>query len=391
MDIKAAPEKKISRTIVDLQQDKPFFAYLIMKLRITEETGQLPNYAMGGVNARGELLYRKSFVQGLTFSQLSFFLIHEVLHVALSHLTRNRNKDPQIWNIACDIVVNDIACANGYQTIPDSVPCSYDHCIDFQGIKIEDIDKKSAEQIYAELIKGGAKAPKTRMDMHMEGDGDEKLSESEAKELRDKWEEAMVTAATHAQMRGKTTQGMDAILRQLIRPKLCWKALLRKYVTESIIHDYSYSKYNKKNNGDLFPGIVKESIDIVIHVDTSGSIGDDSLQKFLSEIVAISRAHQNVNMNLIVCDCEIQDVYKVNATNKNKILNLKFRGRGGTSHQPVFDHIAKKIPRCKLLVSFTDGYSDINECKKPGYNVIWILKNGKGEQIKYGRKIILED
>ena len=68
-------------------------------------------------------------------------MLQEVLHMALLHVTRRQNRDPHIWNIAADIVVNDLIIRNTPFKLPDGA------IIDN---KYRD---KSVEYIYESLLK----------------------------------------------------------------------------------------------------------------------------------------------------------------------------------------------------------------------------------------------
>ncbi|MHA1855006.1 MAG: VWA-like domain-containing protein, partial [Promethearchaeota archaeon] len=122
---------------------------------------------------------------------------------------------------------------------------------------------------------------------------------------------------------------------------------------------------------------IKENISVVIGIDTSGSIGQEELTEFLSEVVGIARTYNNIKMRLLTHDYEIQDDYEVRNGNIKKIMNLKIHGDGGTSHKCVYDYIKQKKIDCRVLVLFTDGYSDLEEIKSDIKTIIVLCKNAK--------------
>ena len=67
-------------------------------------------------------------------------------------------------------------------------------------------------------------------------------------------------------------------------------------------------------------------------------------------------------------------------------MKLKLHGGGGTSHQPVMEHIKKKHRDCKLAIFFTDGYSDLNEgwdMNKYNFHKMFLIsEGGTPEQLK---------
>ncbi|MBO5760555.1 MAG: hypothetical protein J6S53_03305 [Lentisphaeria bacterium] len=128
-------------------------------------------------------------------------------------------------------------------------------------------------------------------------------------------------------------------------------------------------------------------LEIVVAVDTSGSISEEDFQKIFSDIVNIVQGFPNYKITLIQCDCEIQDVQEFSKDKpfcKNTQITLK--GRGGTNFIPVFEYIKEKKIQPKVLLYYTDGCGAYPE-KKPEYPVIWLLT--KKVSVPWGKKIIL--
>ena len=105
------------------------------------------------------------------------------------------------------------------------------------------------------------------------------------------------------------------------------------------------------------PGYVKEGLDAIVHLDTSGSTAGD-LADFLSEIKSIASIVPNSHVTVIQCDSSIQSVDDISAD----FDKFEAKGFGGTSHSPVVDYINDMEEKPKVFVSFTDGWSDIESC-----------------------------
>jgi predicted metal-dependent peptidase len=132
----------------------------------------------------------------------------------------------------------------------------------------------------------------------------------------------------------------------------------------------TYSRPNKKSicSGFYIPDTLKEKIDVLIAIDTSGSIGQKELTDFLSEIVGMAKGFKDkINMILLTHDTEVQNDYTIENGNIAKIMKLKIEGGGGTSHGPVFDYIKEKHRKTKLAICFTDGFSDFESIKWADY------------------------
>ena len=114
-------------------------------------------------------------------------------------------------------------------------------------------------------------------------------------------------------------------------------------------------------------------LEIVVAVDTSGSISEEDFQKIFSDIVNIVKGFPNYKITLIQCDCAIQDVQEF-STDKplHKNPSLELKGRGGTDFTPVFEYIKRNKIFPKVLLYYTDSIGTYPE-KKPQYPVIWLV------------------
>jgi predicted metal-dependent peptidase len=388
--------ERISRVKIQLQDSHPFWAYLILKMNMQEDVkDSLPIMGVDekgkevragmGVNAKGDMFWRKEFVESLKDDELKFVLAHEVNHLIFAHMLRLGTRDMRLFNIANDIVVNNILVQNGF-TAPKCGIIPYDNKVEIFGYNVIDIDKKTSEQIYDEFpadVKKKVLVNVKGFDNHEYGD---ELSEAEKDAVSERWKDNVIEAATYAKQRGMNPRGLEGVIGKILNPKVNWKTILRRYLVNSMPHDFTFSRPNRKIQDVILPGVVKESIDIVVHIDTSGSISSDDLSAFMGEIIGMALSHNNVNIILIQCDCAIQSVVKVNSRSAGMLRGIQIKGFGGTSHKPVFSYIKENVVGCKLLVSLTDGYSDIKECVKPSYPVLFIINRGV-DTLPFGKVI----
>jgi len=186
---------------------------------------------------------------------------------------------------------------------------------------------------------------------------------------------------------GKMPAGLERMIGTLLEPKINWKALLYRYVTNEIISDCSYSRPHKKSEsiGIYFPHTVKENVEIAVAIDSSGSIDSESINEFISEIVGIGRSFANLNMTLLVCDAKVHDVYEIR--NGFDPKDVKIRGGGGTDFSDVFKFLEENKPYTKLLIFFTDLLGTFP--RSTNIKTLWVVKGGYekapfGEIIKYG-------
>jgi predicted metal-dependent peptidase len=145
------------------------------------------------------------------------------------------------------------------------------------------------------------------------------------------------------------------------------------YIANNIITHNSRPHKKSESIGVYLPHTVKENVEIVTSIDSSGSIGDSEISEFLSEIIGISRSFANLSMTVIVCDAKVHDVYEIR--NGFDPKDIKIRGGGGTSCDPIVKFLEENKPYAKLWIHFTDGLTELNGGNP--FKSLWVIsKNG---------------
>ena len=437
VDLQLNPREKIVRAICDLQKDQPFFAHLSMNMKIKEMPEDHPMKTMA-VDAKGNMFYADEFVAQLTQAQVKGVVTHECLHSALEHCLRTGARDHRISNVAQDVAVNMMIKQSGME-IPEVWKCKTEDgkIVDGKGIpadvardnsvfelhgyapkpikiRIEQVSQKPWESIYSEVLEqikqqqqqqGGGQGQgqgsnQPGFDDHMHGkDGEtgEELSSQEMESEMNRWRGNLANAATYAKNMGKVPAGMDRILKDILKPKVRWKELLLRYIKQhGAPVDWSYHKPSKRSHalGIFLPSVIRESVDVEVLVDTSGSIGGDELTEFLSEVVAIAKSLQHIHMRVTFVDADVHNSYIVENGEIAKILSTSPQGGGGTDLPKGLDFVKKTNPAAMVVCVFTDGYTPFgNASDYRMFDVIWIInKTGISDlkQIPYGIKIKMD-
>jgi len=366
-----------------------------MNLKVVERD-DIPSMA---VDNKGNLFYNSKWVDKLTDGQIKGVLIHEVLHIALEHLIRGMNKEHEIYNIAGDLVINNILVSNNFELPKGLIP--YQNEFEFNPkLIITDLDKKSADEVYNELManeqvkKAVGQKSGCGFDEHIyskDGKGNTD-KDGDLKQTKKKWNRLLSEASVYAKQQGKLPQGMDRHIDTLLNEKINWKSILYKYITRELPYDYTYNRPSKKSRatGIYLPSVLRESIDIVVSIDTSGSISQTELSEFLGEIIGIAKSFNNIAMKLIVCDSDIKEVYDIRNGSIATIQNLKIKGGGGTSHKPIYDYISENLPNTKFVINFTDGYTDFPDYEST--RTIWVITSNGCEEsyLPFGEYIKLD-
>lgn len=375
----------------------PFFAYLLDACVITLTT----KVKTAGVDAGKNMYINPEWIKKLSNDQLSGLLAHEVMHKALEHFKRMpiekypvQVQNGYLSNIAQDIVINNMLVRNG-MALPDEGYLPSGNSITLGDIVVDEISTKSAEEIYHELKnqipeekdsksgKGKGKSGKSQQqisgdsfDEHIYENGDQS-SESTAKDGQSQekdWGKLLNEAAVYARHCGTLPAGMEEILNVINKPKIKWKSYLRKVVAANIPRDYSWKKPNKKYLWQecYMPSSQGDSVSVVISFDTSASVSKEELDQYVSEVVGISKAYSSIDFRILTHDVEVHDDIQIKDSNKKHLKKISVHGRGGTSHIPLYEYIKeKKYNTVKLLISFTDGFSDYPE--KPSIPTVFVL------------------
>lgn len=288
-------------------------------------------------------LWNPDWFDSLTKEERKGVLLHELWHIALLHGLRVGSRDHKRWNIACDIRINNNLHKEGV-TLPKG------GCLD---PAFED-DEWSEEKIYDALPEG----------MNGQTWGSEQLSDSPS-------QVALVqTAVSTANMAGTDPGRSSQLLKELLKPKLPWKQLLHKYLLEKFNKDYSFARPNRRFQDIYLPSLRDDDgrlINIAMFLDTSGSITEEEIQRFVSEVKFVKDNLNPKELRVVQFDTQIQDEIVYNESTPLKKFNIK--GFGGTSYKCVHKYIMEHKPTLSLI--FTDLYA--NEMDPVGkLDVIWI-------------------
>jgi predicted metal-dependent peptidase len=388
-------EDRIRKVRISFLRENPFFANISLYLNLIE-TKNMPMPTMG-IDYEGNLYFDPDYVKSLTFSELKGVIAHETMHLALFHLLRKGSRDKELWNVSTDLSINQILQEQDFR-LPSGVLLSDE----FQGMCAEEIydklyrtakkvevnvdgqgnvtignmsGKQFDKHFYPKKGENGNGGSGKGKDYKGKGEDDSPLSEREIKKLEDEWKKRVVESETMAKQMGKMPAGLERMIGILLEPKINWKALLYRYITNEIPCDMSYSRPSKRSEsvGVYLPYVIKENIEIAIAIDSSGSIGTEEITEFMSEIMSISRSFGSINMTVIVCDAKVHDVFDIR--NGFDPKDIKVRGGGGTSATPIVKFLEENKPSVKLWIYFTDGYTELDG-ENP-FKSLWVIsKNG---------------
>jgi predicted metal-dependent peptidase len=425
-NLRMTTREKLTRARTRLVLDQPFFGTLSLRLKLLP--GSSPTMATDG----SRIVYNPAFVDRLKQAELEGTLAHEVLHCALGHHCRRGNRDPRLWNEAADLAINPILIKNGF-TLP-------------AGALIDPaFTNLSAEEIYARLLQkrgqgstvstqsaGQANGGGTRSNgpqgaqgsgiqdssvpaacqpganptsqttkgaldpasMRPGGFGEvwdatdeqgQPASPAEKHRQEHEWNIAAEQAIRSAKACGHEPGGVERPLTESRQSQQDWRAILRDFIAAAAPSDYRWTPPNRRYiaSGLYLPAVERRGLgEIVIVVDTSGSIGNRELEQFAAEISAISEEAQPEAIHVVYCDAAVQSVQEFRGS---ETVHLEPKGRGGTDFRPAFEWGAEKDLTPACLIYLTDLCCD-SFPEAPDYPVLWVTDSRRtapfGETIR---------
>ena len=377
---------------MELLRKLPFYGDILTNVEIVSSR----EYPTAWTDGRS-IFYNPSFMLKQSEGQMHFIIMHEILHMLLMHCYRAGKKDPQIWNIAADVMVNSMlsgAMANDmkYRNIAWGEPAGIVKAWITDGIGVEDLyyhilaDNKSKDvkknkpaknvvfvrRHYYDIAHG----PKDITEHNWPDPGKQGtyfavpqkdlfpavLSDAERAELEERLREYVSSAVKSGSRRspfGSFYVPQD--LYKLVKTReLNWKRLLRDLLTDDVDDDEaSYQTPERKyiHMDLILPGhsFDKETLEEVwAFVDSSGSIGKEDMEKFLTQIYRIVKDFQ-CTYNICYWDTKVTDVYR-NVSGEKRILECIPHHSGGTDINCVYDWIAQNKVRPTAMIIFTDGF-----------------------------------
>ncbi len=352
---------RLTKARVKMLLKHPFWGNLATRLKLVEASDWCQTAATDGRH----FYYCTDFINKLDDDELVFLFGHEVGHCVYNHMGRRGDREPRVWNMANDYLVNDMLVENNVGKRITTVPILYD--TKYRGM--------TSEEIYDELMKNAVKIQVT-LDMHLDGSGDEtqdgegkgsdgkskssgvKLDEETLKKIRDEMKEAVLQSAQAAGA-GNTPLGIKRLIQQFTAPKMRWQDIIRIQLESSLKNNYSFTRPSRKgwHTGAILPGMLPaEHLDVVIAIDMSGSISNEMAQDFLSEVKGMMDMYTTYSIHVFCFDTDVYNPVTFTDDNGEDIYEYETMGGGGTDFDCAFQYMKDNDIQPKQFIMFTDGY-----------------------------------
>lgn len=362
-------DRRLALAVRSIVAGHPFFGTLAL-FACYEVNDTVARAATDGMT----IWFSPAFVEQISQKQLEGVLVHELLHCALDHFGRRGKRDPRLWNISADIVVNRMIRALGKYALPaGSVEERY-------------AEERSVERVYEDLERYFVENHDLRL---VDLPDLASLPKSQAivgyhdRYWRSALDQALVIARQKDPQFGMGSWAGWRELSQVTSPQLSWREMLWRFVVRT---PSDFSGFDRRFvwRGLYLDEMASESLNIAVAIDTSASISGVELGSFMSEIVGIISAYPHLKGVLYFADAGIHGPHAI----VEEVLTMKPVGGGGTSFIPFFEALKNLAEPINLHVYFTDGYGSF-PAAIPSASTIWVVPSGgaSSESFPFGEVV----
>lgn len=292
-----------------------------------------------------------------------FVLAHEMLHASLRHGERVGMREPYLWNVACDYVINGWLVEMGVGEMPEGL------------LFDQSLSGLSAEAVYDRIATDLRRLRKLAT-LRGRGLGDV-LDRPPRRiggyvDLDDYYRNALCAGLAYHQSsgRGLLPAGLEQEIRALDQPPLPWDAQLARWFDEHFQPEEkrrSYARASRRqasSPGIPRPGWIRPE-EIVrrptfgVVLDTSGSMNVELLGKALGAIASYAASRDVPSARVVFCDATAYDAGYLPV--EEIAGKVRVRGRGGTILQPGVKLLerADDFPPDGPILLITDGRCDV--------------------------------
>ena len=344
-------EQRVTKSHIAIMRSKQFCMFAgvlsVGKVNFTED---LPTAATNG----RDVMYNPKFIDTLNDKELNYVVLHEALHKVYQHMhlwKKLWKENPMLANMAADYVVNYAIHEADADSEIAKRPDSALFDMAYKGM--------TTKQIF-DMLKKDSNFVKQQAghDTH-DWEGAEALSDDEVKETAKQIDQALRQGEI---IRGKMQGNKNRAVNEILEPKVNWREQLREFVNSTCKNKdrTSWKRPHKRFIGhDIYmPSMIGESIgQVVVGIDTSGSIGQKELNEFLSEVVAICDDVSPSSIELLYWDTQVAGHETYNQGDyKALVQSTKPAGGGGTHVGCVNQYIQDKRIEPEAVIILTDGF-----------------------------------
>lgn len=396
-------EQRLKKAHVALMRHPETALYAGVLMLGTNEVVDEPITAYtDGLNKR----YGRAFIEAVckTDAELNGLVLHEALHIVFRHLLHNRDlfkEDRDRANMAADYVVNDVITHLDDKTLarlPDGglVDMKY-HNMNMREVYrlLKNECKKGKgggvpQQGQGQGNGSGSSDQPYKFDEH-----DFEGQDATPEELRQI--EAQIDRAIRegALLAGRLGAKIPKSITELLEPAVDWRKELAEFVSSYARgkDEYTWRSFNRRAvANDIYMPIVQNETmgEIVVAIDTSGSIGQAQINEFASELVSICEAATPEAIRVLWWDTMVHGEQRFTDNYQNMATMLKPLGGGGTRVGCVAEYMNKHKVNAEFVLVFTDGHVENSPKWDISMPTLWFVTDNRRWTPPAGRMVVVE-
>ena len=415
--IEQQAEQRIRRHRARLLMTAPFYGSVGAELDLVID----PNCGTAWTDGKA-IGFNPEFALELTAEHLTGVVAHEILHVAMRHNYRRGARDHGLWNEACDYAINSVLVNDGFSLPTDALLDDRFDCLSAEQIFAILSDEQEQEQGDKSDDDGesGDESGQQSGDQNgggdesgdKSGDGDEgqggeqgegqdgkanggsasqddQGSKAKVGEVRDAnadaiteqdWETKVVTSGKLAkklhEASGKASSEAAALAaKTAVKPTIDWRGVLQQFLTARTSEDYSWQRPSRRHlHNDLhMPSLHSDGAGVIaLAIDTSGSIDQPALDRFLGELQGVVDQLNPERVLVWCCDVMVQG--GVQTFERGDKIEPKIVGGGGTLFDPAFKMLDETHEDVSAFIYFTDGQARMPK-EEPLVPTLWAISD----------------
>ena len=371
-------QQSLSKISKELMLKEPYYGFFLIMLNKLWDSKRVPTAGVSKNGINYQLAINPEFWESLSDDHKLGLLKHELLHIAFGHLTTFfKFSDRRLANVAMDMEINQYIDKDW---LPEGG-------IDIDNYQDLNLDRKAGCRYYYDKLKQfqdeknkngtcGNEPMDQLLDAiesgntpdHSTWEEFEDMTEAEKKLIEKQLQKVLSDAKDQTlKKRGFIPGEIEGliIIEEIVKPKFDWRGFIRRFtgVSTKVFTKKIRRKENRRFSDN--PGLkVKMRQHMLLAIDTSGSVSDNELKEFMSEIYHIYKC--GVDITIIQCDTTIRSIEDYKGKFEMSVI-----GRGGTEFDPVLEYFNANQKKYTSLVYFTDGecYAHV----KPKGHVLWVL------------------
>lgn len=366
---------ELTKHLVDFLWHEPFYSRILRSLNKIEST-TIPTAGVSTHENEITLWWNREFLAGLSKAHIGGLLKHECLHLVFGHTTDRRREPHIIWNYGTDLAINstipkhelpegglvpgvalkiseeqksqmDKKELETFQKLSDMIE-------NFPSNKTSEyyFEKLLSDKDIKELLEGQEMSIQIGFDDH---EGWDDIPDDQKELMQGKIKEIIKEAAEEANNRnwGSVSSETRQEIMKMLSNEINWESLLQRFCgfTKRNERQSSIRKLNRKYPGihSGYKKIYKPMI--AVYIDESGSVSNQELAKFYSELDNLSnRTDFYVYRFDHIVDEKSSFLWK-----KNTRPDLCRKLTGGTCFEAVTKHAIKNKKKFDGYIVLTDG------------------------------------